>query len=143
MEIQSEKNERRFIKLIVGGLFGLVLVVVLAYGGIHFFHRWQERHLIRMAAAYLSGGDVKLAALSARRAFQMNPANVEAARALAQLADRTGDRMALEWWRKVLDLQPHNTEDALSLVRSALRLNDLAAAEKALDGLDEAAKRTA
>ncbi|MEY2488519.1 MAG: hypothetical protein QOC70_461 [Verrucomicrobiota bacterium] len=143
MEIQSEKNERRFIKLIVGGLFGLVLVVLLAYGGIHFFHRWQERHLIRRAAAYLSGGDVKAAALSARRAFQMNPANADAARALAQIADRAGDRTAPDWWRKVLDLQPHSTEDALALVRSALRVNDFATAEKTLDGLDEAARQSA
>ena len=142
MEIQSEKNERRFIKLIVGGLAGLVFVIVLAYGGIHFFHRWQERHLIRRAAAYLSGGDVKAAALSARRAFQMNPANADAARAMAQIADRTGDRTAPDWWRKVLDLQPHNTEDALALVRSALRVNDLATAAKTLDALDETAKRT-
>jgi tetratricopeptide (TPR) repeat protein len=143
LEIQSEKNERRFIKLIVGGLFGLVLVVLLAYGGIHFFHRWQERHLIRRAAAYLSGGDVKAAALSARRAFQMNPANADAARALAQIADRAGDRTAPDWWRKVLDLQPHSTEDALALVRSALRVNDFATAEKTLDGLDEAARQSA
>jgi tetratricopeptide (TPR) repeat protein len=143
LEIQSEKNERRFIKLIVGGLVSSILVVVLAYAGVHFFHRWQERHLVRRAAAYLSGGDVKLAALSARRALQMNPANADAARALAQIADRTGDRAALEYWSKVLALQPNNTEDALSLVHSALRLNDLAAAEKALDGVDEAAKRTA
>jgi Flp pilus assembly protein TadD len=143
LEIQSEKNERRFIKLIVGGLVGLVLVIVFVYAGVHFFHRWQERHLIRRAAAYLSGGDVKLAALSARRAVQMNPANADAARAMAQIADRAGDRAASEWWRKVLDLQPHNTEDALALVRSALRVNDLATAEKTLDGLDEAAKGTA
>ena len=143
MEIQSAKNERRFIKLIVGGLVGLVFVIVLAYGGIHFFHRWQERHLLRRSAAYLSGGDVKAAALSARRAFQMNPANADAARALAQIADRTGDRTAPDWWRKVLELRPHSTEDALALVRSALRVNDLATAQKALDALDEAAKQTA
>jgi hypothetical protein len=142
LEIQSEKNERRFIRLIVGGLAGLVLVIVLVYAGVHFFQRWQERHLIRRAAAYLSGGDVKAAALSARRAVQMNPANADAARAMAQIADRAGDRTAPEWWRKVLDLQPHNTEDALALVRSALRVNDLATAERTLDGLDEAAKRT-
>jgi len=143
LEIQFKKNERRFIKLIVGGLVGLILVIVLTYAGVYVFHRWQERHLIRRAAAYLSGGDVKAAALSARRAFQMNPANADAARAMAQIADRAGDRTAPEWWRKVLDLQPHNTEDALALVRSALRVNDLATAEKTLDQLDEAAKRTA
>jgi tetratricopeptide (TPR) repeat protein len=143
LEIQSAKNERRFIKLIVGGLVGLVLVIALAYGGIYFFHRWQERHLLRRSAAYLSGGDVKAAALSARRAFQMNPANADAARALAQIADRTGDRTAPDWWRKVLELQPHTTDDALALVRSALRVNDLATAQKTLDGLDDAAKQTA
>jgi hypothetical protein len=143
LEIQSAKNERRFIKLIVGGLVGLVLVVALGYVGIHFFHRWQERHLVRRAAAYLSGGDVKAAALSARRAFQMNPANPDAARAMAQIADRAGDPTALDWWRKVVDLQPQNTEDALALVRSALRVNDLATADKTLNALDEAAKRTA
>jgi tetratricopeptide (TPR) repeat protein len=143
LEIQSEKNERRFIKLIIGGLVGVVLVVVLGYTGVHFFHRWQERHLIRRAAAYLSGGDVKLAALSARRAVQMNPTNVDALRAMAQIADRAGDRAAADWWRKVLDLQPNNTDDALALVRAALRVNDLTTAEKTLNALDEAAKRTA
>jgi hypothetical protein len=143
LEIQSEKNERRFIKLIVGGLVGLTLVIVIGYAGIYFFHRWQERHLIRRAAAYLSGGDVKAAALSARRAFQMNPANADAARTMAQIADRAGDRTASDWWRKVLELNPHNAEDALALIRAALRVNDLATAERTLDGLDEAAKSTA
>ena len=142
MEIQSAKNERRFIKLIVGGLVGLVLVIALASGGLYFFHRWQERHLLRRSAAFLSGGDVKAAALSARRAFQMNPDNPDAARALAQIADRSGDRTALDWWRKVLELHPHTTEDALALVRSALRVNDLATAQKTLDVLDDEAKGT-
>ncbi len=143
METQLAKNERRYIKLIVGGLVSLVLVIVLAYVGVHFFHRWQERRLVRRAAAYLGGGDVKAAALSARRALQLNPANPDAARAMAQIADLTGDRTAPDWWRKVLELEPHTTEDALALVRSALRVNDLATAEKTLTGLDEAAKQTA
>lgn len=143
LEIQSEKNERRFIKLIVGALLGLVLIVIFIYGGLHLFHLWQEQHLIRNAAAYLKGGDVKAATLSARRALQMNSANIVAIRVMAQVADRAGDRAALEWWRKAVDLQPHNTEDALALIRSALRFNDLATAEKALQGLDDTAKQTA
>jgi Flp pilus assembly protein TadD len=143
LETDAEKTERRFIKLIVGGLVGLVLFITLIVAGVYFFHRWQERHLVRVSAAYLSGGDMKAAALSARRAFQMNPANPDAARLIAQIADRAGDRGALDWWRKVVDLQPHNSEDALSLARSALRLNDLATAEKTLGSLDEAAKQTA
>jgi len=143
LEIQSEKRERTFITLIVGALVGSILVIVLGYVGFNAFHHWQERHLIRRAAAYLGGGDTKAAALSARRAFQMNPANADAARLLAQIADRAGDRNSLDWWRKVVDLQPHNSEDALALVRSALRVNDIATAEKTLAGLDETAKQTA
>lgn len=143
LEIQSEKNERRFIKLIIGGLVALILVVVLVGTSLFLFHRWQERHLVRMAAAYLSGGDLKAAALSARRAFQLNPSSAAAARTMAQIADRSDDPTAPEWWRKTLDLQPHNAEDTLALVRSALRLNDLTTAQKALDTLDETAKRTA
>ena len=121
----------------------MVLFIALAVAGVRFFHHWQERHLVRVAAAYLSGGDMKAAALSARRAFQMNPANADAARLIAQISDRVGDRAAVDWWRKVVELQPHNTEDALGLVRSALRVNDLVTAEKTLASLDEAAKETA
>jgi len=143
LEIQAAKNERRYIKLVVGGLVGLVLFIALAVAGLHFFHQWQERHLVRVSAAYLSGGDMKAAMLSARRALQMNPENVDAARLIAQIADRAGDRAAVDWWRKVVELRPHNTEDALGLVRSALRINDLATAEKTLAAFDEAAKQTA
>jgi len=131
------------IKLLVGGLVGSVLFIALGVVGVHFFHRWQERHLVRVSAAYLSGGDVKAATLTARRAFQMNPANADAARLIAQIADRAGDRAAVDWWRKVVDLRPNNTEDALGLVRSALRVNDLATAENTLGSFDDGAKQTA
>jgi Tfp pilus assembly protein PilF len=143
LETQSEKNERRFIKLIVGGTLGLVFFITLAVIGVHFFRQWQERHLVRVSAAYLSGGDMKAAMLTARRALQMNSENIDAARLIAQIADRAGDKAALDWWRKVVGLQPHNIEDALGLVRSALRANDLATAEKTLASFDDAAKQTA
>ncbi len=143
MELHAEKTERSFIKLVIGGLFGLILFIALTVTAVYFFHRWQERHLVRVAAAYLSGGDMKAAALSARRVLQMNPGNLEAARLVAQIAERSGDPAAVDWWRKVVDLQPHNTADALALVRSALRLNDLAIAEKTLASIDEVGKRTA
>ena len=143
METTSEKHERRFIKLIVGGILGLVLLITLVVVGLHFFHQWQEGHLVRVAAAYLSGGDAKAAMLSARRALQINPENADAARLVAQIAEGAGDKAALDWWRKVVELRPHSLDDALGLVRAALRMNDRATAEKTLDSLDEAAKQTA
>ena len=143
METHSERTERRFIKLIIGGLVGLFLFITLAVVGVRFFRQWQERHLVRVSAAHLSGGDLKAAMLPAKRALQMNPDNLEAARLIAQIADRGGDKAALDWWRKIVALPQHTTEDVLGLVRSALRVNDLATAEKALSSLDDAAKQTA
>ncbi len=143
LEIQSEKRERTFIKLIVGGLVGLVALVALAYAGFHFLHQWQERHSVRRAAAYLGGGDTKAAALSARRALQMNPANTDASRLMAQIAEHDGDRSAVDWWRKVISREPANTDDIFAFARSALNVHDLAAVEKALKSLDVAAKETA
>jgi hypothetical protein len=143
LEIQSEKRERTFIKLIVGGLAGIVVVVALGYVGIDLFHRWQEKRLVRRAAAYLSGGDTKAATLSARRAFQMNPADADAARVLARIADREGDRMALDWWRKVTNLQPNNVDDTVALAQSALRVQDTVTAAKALSSLNESAEQIA
>lgn len=143
MQGHSEKTERRFIKLIIGGIVGLFLFITLTIVGVRLFHQWQERHLVRVAAAHLSGGDPKAAMLPARRALQMNPDNVDAARLIAQIADRGGDKAALEWWRKVVAQPQHTTDDVLGLVRSAMRVNDLAAAEKALSSLDDAAKQTA
>lgn len=143
LDIQSEKNERRFIKLIFGALLGLIVVTGLCWAGVEVFHRWQEGRLVRRASAYLSGGDYKTAALSARRALQMNPTNADATRVLAQIAERTEDRAALEWWRKVLELRPSETESALALVRCALRMNDLKTAEVTLQTLPSEAKNTA
>jgi len=139
----SEKNERRFIKLIIGGIVGLFLFITLAVVGVRLFHQWQERHLVRVAAAHLSGSDPKAAMLTARRALQMNPDNIAAARLIAQIADRGGDKAALEWWRKVVAHPQHTSDDVLELVRLALRFNDRATAEKALSSLGDAAKQTA
>jgi tetratricopeptide (TPR) repeat protein len=143
LQTHSEKTERRFIKLIIGGILGLFLFIALAILGVRFFHQWQERHLVRLSAAHLSGGDLKAAMLPARRALQMNPDNIEAARLIAQIADRAGDKAALDWWRKTVALPQHTTEDVLGLVRSAFRVNDLVTAEKALSSLDDAARQTA
>jgi Flp pilus assembly protein TadD len=46
------------------------LFVFIAWGGWQAYGHWEERHLVRRAAAYLSGGDVKSAALSAHRVFE-------------------------------------------------------------------------
>jgi hypothetical protein len=143
LQKHSERTERRFIKLIIGGIVGLFLFITITVVGVRLFRQWQERHLVRVSAAHLSGGDPKAAMLPAKRVLQMNPDNVDAARLIAQIADRGGDKAALDWWRKVVAHPQHTTDDVLGLVRAALRVNDLATAERALSSLDDAGKQTA
>ena len=140
METTIRQTERTFVRLIVGLIAGLVLLVLLVWGGSRFYYSWQERHVLRRAAAYLSGGDIRAAGLSARRAYQLNPESVPAARMLGQIAEAAGERAALEWRRRAVQLDPGSVEDQIALARCALQFQDLAAAERALAAVNDAAK---
>jgi hypothetical protein len=60
---------------------------------------------------------------------------------LAQLSERAGDRGALDWRRKVAQLQPQSVEDVLAWARSAVLFNDLPTAERALAQVPNPAER--
>ena len=143
VEVTLQKIERSYIKLSLGILFGFLLLIFLCWGGWHFFQGWQAHRLTNRAAAYLSAGDFKSAILTARHAFQLGPENAAPARIVAEAAERSGDRAALDWWRKALELEPDSSEDALAVVRCALQMGDLATAEKTLSHFSERAKQTA
>ena len=142
MKNRVAKVERSHLKLLVV-IGGVLLLAIGGWGAFRAYHAWQERHLVRRAAAVLSGGDAKAASLSARRAFQINPQSAAAARILAQIAERSGDGTELEWRRKVFELQPRSIDDALALVRCALRANDLRLAEKTLRDIAPIAQQIA
>jgi tetratricopeptide (TPR) repeat protein len=143
VEITLQKIERSYIKLSLGILFGFVLLILLSWEGWHFFQAWQAHRLTNRAAAYLKAGDFKSAILAARHAFQLVPEKAAAARVVAEATERSGDRAALDWWRKALELEPESSEDALAVVRCALQIGDLATAEKTLSQFSDRAKQTA
>jgi hypothetical protein len=143
LEKSVERTQRTFIKLALGIPCGIILFVFIAWGGWHAYQRWEERHLVRRAAAYLSGGDVKSASLSARRALQLDEASVPAIRVLARVAEASDDRNAIDWRRKAADLEPNSTEDTLALANCALQFNDVATVEKALQRINQNARDTA
>lgn len=143
METTLEKIERSYIKLSLGLLGGFLLLIFLGWGGWHFYEKWQAQHLTRRAAAYLGAGDFKSATLSARRAFQLDPQKPAAARIIAEASERSGDRTALDWWRRALDLEPSSSSDALAVIRCALQNQDFVTAEKTLAAFAERAGETA
>lgn len=142
MDTTIRKTERTYVRLIIGLLTGLILLVLLIWGGSRFYYSWQERHVLRRAAAFLSGGDVRAAGLSARRAYQLNPESVAAARMLAEIAEAAGERTALDWRRKAVQLAPNSSEDRIAWAKSAIMFEELGTAEKALAAVDES-ERTA
>jgi Tfp pilus assembly protein PilF len=117
--------------MVLGVLVGFILCVV------------ESQHVTRKAAAYLGGGDLRQAALSARRALQLNPKSVEAMRVLAQVAETSRDHSALDWRKRALEAAPQSTEDALALASCALQFNEVETAKEALKQLDDAAREKA
>ncbi len=140
-ESAASKIETAYLKLGAWIAGGIILLLVLGWGGHRLYRNWQEDHLVRRAAAFMSGGDLKTASLNARRALQLNPKNLGATRVIAQIAEKTGDRTALDWRRKVLELNPASLDDALALVRCGLWFNDLGTAEQTLNALGDSAKQ--
>ena len=139
----GEKKQRAFIKLALGVLVGFILFVFLCWGGYRFYAVAESRHLARRGAAYLSGGGLREAALAGRRALQLNPSNVAGIRLLAELSERAGDRSALGWRRKAIELDPDSIEDTLAFVNCSLQFKDIATAEKTLLQVNEKARETA
>lgn len=141
MDRHSQSTERTILKLLLAGLAGIILLVGIAIGGYRFYQKWEGRHLVRRAEAYLSGGDLRLAALSARRAIQVNPSNVEACRILARIAESDGQSSAIEWRQAAVAAAPGSVDDVIALARTALQFDKITVAESALAKLDAAAEQ--
>ncbi len=143
MKDPVEKIEHFYFWVVAGTLGGALALGLLIWGGLQIFNNWQEHHLVRRAAAYLSGGETRSAFLNAKRAYETNNRSVEAARLLAEIAEQTGDGSELGWRSRVVELQPASIDDGLALVRTALRTNDLALADQTLRKMEGTAEQVA
>lgn len=138
-----ERTQRTFIRIFFGVGIGLLAFIFFCWGAWRGYSLFESRHLTRRAEAYLGSHDLRSAALSARRALQLNAENTAAIRVLAKVAEESNDRSALDWRRKAVELNPRSTTDLLALANSAVQLNDIAAAEKALQSVEESDRETA
>ena len=113
------------------------------WGGHDLYLRWQEKRLVRRAMFDIEHGNERDASLAARSILEMKPSSARAARIMAQLAERGGERSALDWRRRVVQLDPHSVDDALALVRCAVQFSDIPTAELTLVAVDENSRNTA
>ena len=143
MEKSLERTERTYIKLALGIPLGIILLILLCWGGWRGYASWEERHQVRRAVAFIAGGEYTPAMLSARRALQLNPNSTRAMRVMAEVAEHFRERAALDWRRKIWELDPRATEDALALANCAVQFGNTNMAEKALAGIDPGERNTA
>jgi Flp pilus assembly protein TadD len=143
VEKSVERSQRTVIRFSFGLLLGIILLIAAIWGGHDLYVRWQEKRLVRRATFDIEHGNERDASLAARSILEMKPSSAPAARIMAELAEHAGERSALDWRRKVAQLDPHSVDDALALVRSAIQFNDIATAERALSAVDENARNSA
>ncbi len=143
MEKSVERTQRTVIRVSLGFLIGIIFLIAAFWGGHDLYVRWQEKRLVARAMFDIEKGDARSASLAARTILEMKPSSAAAARIMAQLAEAVGERSALDWRRKVAQLEPQSVPDKLALVKSALQFSDISTAESAFATIDENDKTTA
>ena len=130
------------LKLIV-----IALVAVLAVLGVFaagpMYRNWKETRAVRKAREFLRQGDFRNASLSARLALGVNPANLAACRVMAGISEKMRLPVALEWRKRIVDLEGDNFTNRLELASAALLLGEYQRAAEALSALDRTNRNTA
>ncbi len=135
----ARKNMR---KLFLGSLC-FVALLILGYSGYRGYRTWRQKHLLTMAREFAAKSDLRNAQLSLSELLSQNPQNIEATRLLADLAETEPLATAMALRQRVVELDPHSSNDRLALAAIALQMRDLTTASNALAGIDEAGQKSA
>src|SRR5450432_668160 len=142
LEASAEKRERLFIKLSLGIFLALIAFVALCWAGRTVYVRWQEKRLVLRGNLAYDRGDYRSASLAARTALSIRPASIGASRLLAEISEQTHDRTAVDWRRKVAELDPKSTQTKIEWAKAAILFEDLDSAAAILDGVPEFARES-
>jgi tetratricopeptide (TPR) repeat protein len=126
-------------------IFALVMAAVAASGwfGRKAWKNYTERNLIAQARQDIANKDWRDTDLCLRRAIQINPMSVEAARLIADTLETHGSPDALYWRIRAAKLQPDNVTNRFDWAETALKEQNTRSATEALSGIDSKYKTTA
>jgi tetratricopeptide (TPR) repeat protein len=138
----KEIERREFLRR-----WGLRLGVVAIVAGLGFashrgYGELRKRNLSKQVQQFVDAADYRSAVLVARRLLELDPDNVPATRAMADMADASGRAEALTWRQRVAQLQPGVPTNQIALARTALRLGQLDLVERVLDLVPETGRHT-
>jgi tetratricopeptide (TPR) repeat protein len=118
---QAENDElprnRWWLKLLVG----LVILAALGVGGFLLYRKYEPERLTKRAQEYFEKDDHRNAVLTLRRALEIDPTNVSASRLMAKITESLQVPDALDWRRRLNELNPTSAADALAFAGTALR----------------------
>lgn len=103
----------------------LVVVAGLALGlawwqGRPAYHRYKEKRVLEQMHRFIAERDYANALMSAGMALRLNPAQADACRLMAELAERANSPHALAWCRRLVELSP-SFSNQIMLAACALR----------------------
>ena len=102
------------------------------------YDRWDAKRSVERAKVYFENRDYKHAMLDARRALDVNPADVEATRILAKSVEAVGAPGAVQWRNRLDSIIPGDPENVLAWAKDAVKEGDLNTAERVLKTLKPA-----
>ncbi len=121
----------------------IVVLVVAGVLGYREFYNWQQRRLVAQADALVDRGDYKNASLDARRLLQIHPESADGCRIMARISERVGLRSALDWRRRMVELNSPKPSDFIALGRAAVRFGDWQSVSFALSRIGDPDKQSA
>jgi Flp pilus assembly protein TadD len=138
--MDDTKKRWIWIALLALGLVGAGLAGW--YLGLPAYRNWKQEKFLSQARGFMAKSDYRNASLSAQKVLLAGPSNLEATRIMAEITDKIGAPQAVQWHQRLVELQPGVLQNRLDLAKAAFVQNDLARAQKALQGVDESGRKS-
>src|SRR2546423_7288 len=132
---QGRRKRRRWLLTAIALLLFAVVGVVAARPVRHFIKGWQARRHAERAFVFIDQEKWPEARDEATAAYRLSPNEPQALRALARLLSRVNQPSAFEFWKKLEVVQPLTRADLREEATAALKTNDLAIADEAVQEL--------
>ena len=126
------------MKKTILALVALLLAILAARLAYPVYTQWKQQRFLTQAQKAFAQADFHNAAFDVRKILEINPANLEACRLMAQIAEQLKDPQAIAWRTRVVEQQPEAASNRLELARTSLHFGNIAAAERALGGIKPA-----
>ena len=138
----KEIERREFLRRWGIRLGVLAVVAALGFASSRGSGELRMRNLSKQVQQFVDAADYRSAVLVARRLLELDPDNVPATRAMAEMADASGRAEALGWRQRVAQLQPGIPENQIALAKTALLVGQLDLVERVLELVPEAARNS-